>query len=108
MPIISRAGDIAAWPTETSDKSSLDRVSARGEYDRYGTGCRLGCKWRRLAPGRGNHCNLKLDQFSSQRWKPIVMTFRPAILDCDVLAFEITRLPQPLQECLKDRCRFAW
>src|ERR1700745_274890 len=47
------------------------------------------------------------DQFGSQRRQSIILTFRPAILDCDVLAFEIADLAQTLAKCLENRCRLG-
>src|SRR6266568_5162033 len=48
------------------------------------------------------------DQFGSQRRQSIIPTFRPAILDCDVLAFEIADLAQTLAKRLENRCRLGW
>ena len=42
------------------------------------------------------------------RWKPIVVTFRPAIFDSDVLPFDIANLTQSLAECVDSGRRFTW
>jgi hypothetical protein len=38
--------------------------------------------------------NLSRHQFSCQRRQSIILAFRPAILDCDILTFEVTGLAQ--------------
>src|SRR5438105_4741348 len=48
------------------------------------------------------------DQFGSQRRQSIIPTFRPAILDCDVLTFEVADLAQTLAKRLENRCRLGW
>jgi hypothetical protein len=94
-----RTRKIAARPVETRDKSSLNWIATDSEDDRYGGRRRL------AANGDGS---LTADQLSSQLGQPIVLTFSPAILDCDVLTFEIAGLPQTLAAGTRDSCRLGW
>src|SRR5215468_9107709 len=102
-----RAREVAARPVETGNKSSFNWITTDSENDRYGGCRRLSCQWRRLTPGGGNHCNLTADQLGGQLRKPIVLAFCPAILDCDVLAFEIAGLSQTLAKGAQDTCRLG-
>jgi hypothetical protein len=38
------------------------------------------------------------DEIGCERWQPIVLIFRPAIFDCDVLALDIASFLQALEE----------
>ena len=49
--------------------------------------------------GRGEHRNLMGHQFGSHRRQLIVPSFRPAILDRDILALEIASFSQTLSKC---------
>src|SRR5262249_40058003 len=42
--------------------------------------------------------NLSAHQFTGQRRQPIILTVRPAVFDCDVLALDMARLLQPLSK----------
>ena len=44
-----------------------------------------------------NHCYLTLDQISRQSCQPVVLTFRKAIFDRYVLAFDIAGFFRPLR-----------
>src|SRR5262249_14515858 len=61
-------------------------------------GCSLGREGRDGAFGRGDHGNLSAHQFTGQRRQPIILTVRPAVFDCDVLALDMARLLQPLSK----------
>src|SRR5262249_22018347 len=48
--------------------------------------------------------DLTADQLGRQRWQTIVLTLRPAILDCDVLSFNVAGVFQALAECARSDC----
>src|SRR5262249_13179535 len=53
---------------------------------------------RSIAAGRHNHGHLTVNQFGRKHRQSIILAFRPAIFDLDVLAFDISCLFQSLAE----------
>ena len=49
--------------------------------------------------GRNDHGHLAADQIGRHRRQPIVLTFRPAVFDRDVVALDIAGLVQTFAEC---------
>src|SRR5262245_34236390 len=70
-------------------QTKLDRVSADRENDRNGRRCRFGRERRRGALDRNDYGHLAANQIGRQRRQSVQLTFRPAVLHCDVAALEI-------------------
>src|SRR5262249_46439891 len=92
----AHSGDVAARPVELSDKSGLTCIPTEATNYWYCRGRCLGCQSRRFAADGSDHRNLARHQFRSKRWQSIILAFRPAILDCDILAFKIASLTKSL------------
>ena len=58
------------------------------EHNRDGRGARLG-RQRRGRAKRSDHRDLLTYQIGHERRQPVVLTFCPAIFDCEALAFNI-------------------
>ena len=98
------AGEIAARSRETYDPSIGHRVTPGAEDDRYD--CRrLFRRSRCLVAAAGNdQVDLAVNEFGRHCRQSIVVAFRPAILDRDVLPLNIAALAQSLAERGQDRC----
>jgi hypothetical protein len=90
------AGDIAAWPAKACHQAQLHRIEAGDQDDR---------DRRRRSPSgqhrseiRHDHVDPTMDQIGPQRRQTIVLTFGPAILDCDILSFDEAGVFQALAE----------
>src|SRR6516225_2393907 len=77
---------------------SAIRIARCREDDGYRGGCRFGSERCRMATGCGNHGHLSANQIGRQCRQSIVLVLRPAILDRDVVAFDIANFVQPLTE----------
>src|SRR5262249_44133260 len=67
--------------------------------------CRRRCPCgQRRGAIRRDHVDLTADQVGCQRRQTIVLTLRPAILDCDVLSFKVAGAFQALAECARSDC----
>src|SRR5262249_12270120 len=85
-------------PREAGDETKPDWIVGDGKDDGDRRGCSLGREGRDGAFGRGDHGNLSAHQFTGQRRQLIILTVRPAIFDCYVLALDMTRLLQGLSK----------
>src|SRR5262245_17934223 len=83
------SGGVAAWPVELGDQANRRRVGADVEDDWNGSGRRLGCERRWGAARRSDHRHPPAYQISRQFWQPIVLPSCPAVLNPQVLAFEV-------------------
>jgi hypothetical protein len=92
------AGDAAAGPIEAGDEAQLDGIGAGAEDNGNCRGRRLGREYGRSASARDDHAHLPVDQIGRQCRQSVVLTFRPAVFDHDVLAFDIVRFLQTLVE----------
>jgi len=90
---LSRASHVAAWSAQAGDKTQLDRVTPRREYDRNRRGRRFG-RERCRRGGRGDDGDFLLNQIGRQRWQSVIVTFRPAINDRYVSTLDIADLTQ--------------
>ena len=70
-------------------RPSFDRIAAGREHDRNRRGRGLGRKRRADRTGCDDHGHLAAHQLGRQRRQPIVLTFRPAEFDRDVLALDV-------------------
>jgi hypothetical protein len=92
------ACNIAARPSETGDQAERDWVTDGAEDNRDRGGgvfcgqCRTG-----IAVGR-DHLNFAGDEVSGQCRQPIVLEFRPPVLDRQVLSLDVARFAQSLME----------
>ena len=88
----AHSGNIAARSVQAADQPELDRIVGELEDDRNGRGRRFGSECRREAMKR-NHAHLTTNQFGGQRRQSVVVAFRQAVLDRQVLALAIADLP---------------
>src|SRR5260370_1338256 len=84
-------------PETGSSPTDAARTLADDENNWSGGGCRLG-QWAYLIAGRGDHCDLPAKQFRYQLRQPLNFVLGPSIDDCDVVAFHIPIVPEPLPE----------
>ena len=61
-------------------------------------GCRLGCECCCVTSEGSNDAHLTTNQIGRQRRKPLDLTFRPAVLNSYILAFDIAGVLQTLAE----------
>ena len=81
------AGRVAARPSETGDKTPLDRVTADAEDDWNRRCCSFG-RERGCVSGRRDHGHTAADQISHQ-CRQIVLALQPVVLDRHVLAIDV-------------------
>src|SRR5262245_19962422 len=86
---------VAAGPGEADNKTKLDRILARDEYDRHRRCCRFGNDGHLFA-GRCDHCDLAANQIGRHLRKPIVLIFGESVDNRDILALDIAGLFQTL------------
>jgi hypothetical protein len=89
---VGHACEVASRPVQAGDKSNGHGVEPSLEHDRNRRGCRLGRKCSGGA-ARGDHGHPAADQLGRQRRQSSGFILRPTIFDCDVLAFDVARLP---------------
>ena len=58
--------------------------------------------WWHAMTGGNNDVNLCGDEFSNERWKPFIVSVRPAVFDGDIAAFLVTMLAQAFTECVDE------
>jgi hypothetical protein len=82
-----------------SHQSVCNRVAVT-EYEdnRDARGCGLGSEGHPSTAVCGYHCDLLPDQLGDERWKPVVLSARPAELDRHVAPFDISGLCEALSE----------
>src|SRR5262249_25992071 len=90
-------GVAAGW-VRAGAGPTLARAALSPKDDRKGRSRRLGRHCRSSAAGRHNHGHLTVNQFGRKHRQSIILAFRPAIFDLDVLAFGISCLFQSLAE----------
>ncbi len=86
-------GDVASRAVETGDQAELHWIAADREDDRNRRGCRLGGERRGVGPGE-QHGHFPIDQVGGERRQSIVLTIGKAVLDCNILPFDIAGLVQ--------------
>src|SRR5262245_31311735 len=104
----SEPREVSAWARETGDEARRDRVVAAGKDDRRRGGGALRRVCCKVAAACGNQVDPTADEFGGQRRQPIVLTLRPAVLDCHVLALDITSLFEALSERGHVCCKGSW
>src|SRR5262249_21242506 len=82
-------GDVAARPVETGDEAELNRVAAAYEDDRDRRSRRLGYICRDDVMS-SDHRHLTAYQIGCEVGQSVVLVLRPAILDHDILALDVT------------------
>jgi hypothetical protein len=92
------AGQIAAGPGETGDKTEPDRILRDSEDDGDGRGCRF-CRHCNDVSETGEHGDPSANQLGCQRRELLDVTFGPAVQDGDVVALDIAHLLQAIAEC---------
>jgi hypothetical protein len=90
------ARKISSRTVEAGDKADPHRVVAAREDDRDRRGRGLGRHGRGAI--RRDHRHLATDQVGCHGRQPIVHAIRPAILDCDIAALDMTGFVQALPE----------
>ena len=91
------AREVAIRPAQVGDEPLLHRILARREHDRNGRGSRF-CRRRRIAVA-GDHGHLTPDQIEGERWQPIGLIVRIAVLNGNVLPLDEAGVFQTLTEC---------
>src|SRR5262245_30114681 len=99
-------GDVAARPVETGDEAELNRVAAGYEDDRDRRSRRLGYNCRGDVM-RSDHRHLTAYQIGCEVGQSVVLVLRPAILDHDILALDVTGFTKALPECGQISCTMA-
>src|SRR5262249_39269597 len=94
-----KCGEVAAGPVEAPDDAEPHGIAADREHDGYRCRRRFGRQYRRITALRHNERHMAAHEFCRQCGKPIVVTLRPAVLDRDVLAFDVAGFLQTLSEC---------
>src|SRR5689334_5728404 len=95
---MSQTGGVSARSAQARYKMLTDGIEAADEQNRDRRGdflCRLG---GHRSPAGHDQGHPARNQFSRQRWKLLVLAIGPAILDVEVLAFEVAKLIQPLMK----------
>src|SRR5262249_43146195 len=81
------ACNIATWPVEADNQTRLNWIGTARKYDWNRSSSRHGCRRRSIVHDKDGH--FPPEQVSRQCWQAIVLPFRPAIFDRDVLAYYI-------------------
>ena len=89
---------ISARPVQALDQAVANRIAAAREHDRDDRRRRERCARRLRAARCGDHAHPPADEIGGERRQPIVLPFGPAILDWQVLAFDVTGLAQAAAE----------
>ena len=90
---------IALRPGNTGDKPGTDRIADAGKNDGDCAGRLLGSE-RTGGAGRHDDVGLHADQLGRQLRESIIPSFRPSVLDGDVLALNTAEFAQLLPECV--------
>src|SRR5262245_30007856 len=104
----SEPREVSAWARETGDEARRDRVVAAGKDDRRRGGGALRRVCCKVPAACDNQVDPTADEFGGQRRQPIILTLRPAVLDCHVLALDITSLFEALSERGHVCCKGSW
>ncbi len=80
-----------------------DRVASAREHDRHRRGCGLGRNCRAGVMG-SDHRHLTAYQIGCEVRQSVVLVLRPAILDHDILALDVTGFTNALPECGQKDC----
>jgi hypothetical protein len=95
---VVHAGDVAARPIEAGHEARLNWVQASAEDYRYCCGGSLGGERGLRAAGGGNYINAPTNKIRGKFRQPIECIVRPAILDGNILAFDVAGLTQTFVE----------
>ena len=93
-------GGIAAWPVEAGDKTSRNRVDAGGKDDRNGLGGRYHRPHGSRVAADQHGCDAATDEVDRHPGHPVILTFGPAILDCDVPALDEADFGEAAPKCV--------
>src|SRR4029077_2030154 len=77
-------------PSEARHKAEFDRVFTHTEDNRYRRRRSFGCEGAGRTARRRDDRHTTADEIGCQGPKTVVLTFRPAIFDCNVLPFDKT------------------
>ena len=89
--------DVPAGPREARDEARSRRV-ANGHHDERNRRCRLLDGERGGCASGNDHINFQGDQFGDEGRKAFILSFRPSILDQNVLALDVAEVPQAFAE----------
>src|SRR5262249_55439374 len=104
----SESREVSARARETGDEAGRNGVVAAGEddWDCGGGSFRRACS--KVAATCGDQVDLAADELRGQRRQPIVLALRPAVLDLNVLALDITGVLEALPERGNVCCKGSW
>jgi hypothetical protein len=99
---------VAARPTKIADENYFDRILVANENDRDGRRRRFRCE-RRYRPTSGSdRSNLTPDQIDRERWQPIIVTFRPPVLNGKVPPLDLAGVFETFLKGRDQRSGFHW
>src|SRR5262249_23870135 len=97
------SSDVATRSVDAGNETKFDRVTANREDDRNGRRCGFGRERRRGALDRNDRGYFAANQISRQRKQSVQLTLGPAVLHCDIAAFDVAGFV----ETLPDRVELA-
>jgi len=98
------AGQVAARPGETGDKTKPNRVFTDTEDNGNRCGRSFGRERTRRVGGRGDHGRSPADQIGHQRRQATVLTLQPVVFDRHVLSFDVAGFVEALAERGRTGC----
>src|SRR5262249_20209732 len=104
----AHAGNVATRPIEAGNETQSNGVADRRKNDGNRRSRFLGRKGRRRAACRKEHRHSQVNEFSRQRRQSIIVTFRPAKRDRQILTFDKPRFAEASTEGFHNTCRFPW
>ena len=94
---MSQAGDVPARSRQTGDKPGADRIETGGHNDGDGGGRLHGRDRYRIEPGNDN-IHAKPDKVCRKGGQPFHLGIREAVLDDDILANAVAKVPHTFFE----------
>jgi hypothetical protein len=95
---LCQAGHVALRAVQAADEAAGDRITSKCKHDWNRGSRRLGSKAGRFAAGYNQHRNLPLNELGCLGRQPLILPFRPAIFDRDILAFGETEFTEAAAE----------
>jgi hypothetical protein len=92
------AGDVAARPAQARNESCRDGIGRAHEHDRRRLRCRLRRPRRIGAAGGKKDIHFLIKQVGHERRQPLIVAFRPARLDHEIVVFGVTGLLETGEE----------
>ena len=94
-----KACDVAARAIIAGDEAGLDGVATHPKDNRDRCGRSLGGEGRNITTDTNQDGHIAAHQIGGQSRQPVVIAFRPTILNLDILTVSKTRFRQSFLEC---------